>query len=278
MSKTSSSTNDRMAEANRPLDLVEEYLPLRKDEWERTSNFTTTRSRSWAKRDFEILRRTFKPLYSTRKPTGKPSIPPHIERAESLKRAMDEKASVIEMDDCANEDSNDEPDEEDGQEEDRPIEPDFSFDYEPDNLLFPDRGGDGGAVADGADSPTGVSLSTFIGTEASTDTADVSSHRSEEPICANAQPAFDIRVGVDDLETFAPASKHGTALRSAGLHKSKKYHVVKRYKPTVTKPKTTQRPDNHKEDSARGITDMQTASNHLGGGNLRALQARLQAK
>lgn len=165
----------KMIEIGRLLDLAEEYLPLGKDEWERLpSDFNSTRPRSWVERDFDSLRRKFKVLYSTRKPTGKANIPLHIERAKDLKRAIDDKANVVEMDDCADEDSDAESDGEDeDQEENRPIEPAFSFDYDPDDSLFPDRGGEGGGVAVGVYTPTGVSLSSFIGPAALTDTTEI---------------------------------------------------------------------------------------------------------
>ncbi|ETM42177.1 hypothetical protein L914_12108, partial [Phytophthora nicotianae] len=125
MGKNNGSSNYKMAEVNRLMDLVESYLPLGKDGWERlASEFNATRP---------------------------PYIPPHIERAKELKRVMDEKANVVEMDACADVGSDEGPDEKDDEEEERRVESDFSFDYEPDGSLFPDRGGDGDgdAVAGG---------------------------------------------------------------------------------------------------------------------------------
>ncbi|ETP40162.1 hypothetical protein F442_12453 [Phytophthora nicotianae P10297] len=63
MGKNNGSSNYKMAEVNRLMDLVESYLPLGKDGWERlVSEFNATRPRSWAERDFDSLRRKFKPL------------------------------------------------------------------------------------------------------------------------------------------------------------------------------------------------------------------------
>jgi hypothetical protein len=124
MVKVSGSANYKMAEVDRLLDLVEEYLPLGKDEGERGAAFyNSTRSRGWPERDFESLRRKFKVLYSTRKPTGTPEMPPHIKRAKELKEAIDEKANVVVMDDGADED-------------DREVEPDFCFNVDPDDDDF----------------------------------------------------------------------------------------------------------------------------------------------
>ncbi|EGZ13514.1 hypothetical protein PHYSODRAFT_400980, partial [Phytophthora sojae] len=94
--------------------LIENELPLGRDEWERlAASYNANRPRGAPERDFESLRRKFKVLYSTRKPTGTPNMPPHVKKAKEVKLAIDEKANVIEMDDEAD--------------EDRPIEPDFCF-------------------------------------------------------------------------------------------------------------------------------------------------------
>jgi hypothetical protein len=80
------------------------------------------------------LRRKFKVLYSTRKPTGMPNMPPHILKAKELKQATDEKANVIEMDDKADSDQ-------------RYVEPDFSFEAEPDDSFFGENDGEGEHLA-----------------------------------------------------------------------------------------------------------------------------------
>lgn len=106
------------------LRLVEKVLPLGKDEWERlATSFNTSKPRGAPERDFESLRRKFKQLYSTRKPTGVASMPPHIQKAKEAKQAIDDKANVVELDDEAGEDE-------------RYTEPDFSFDAEPDQTFY----------------------------------------------------------------------------------------------------------------------------------------------
>ncbi|ETI53322.1 hypothetical protein F443_03700 [Phytophthora nicotianae P1569] len=241
MGKNKGSSNYKMAGVNRLLDLVESYLPLGKDEWERlASKFNATRPRSWAERGFDSLHRKFKALYSTRKPTGKANIPPHIEQTKELKRAVDQKASVIEMDDCADEDSDDEPDQEKDEEleDDRPISPDFSFDYEPDGSLFHDRGGDGGAVDSGVDASNSASFAIFTGTEA-------------------------LAVDVENR----PPPPRPKKTRFTSVSKSK-----------TVKPKSEQRVGNRDETGTRTSSTLQSSSNCLEGADLRSFRSSLEAK
>ncbi|ETP07177.1 hypothetical protein F441_16504 [Phytophthora nicotianae CJ01A1] len=110
-----------MAEIDRLLSLVEEFLPLGKDAWERLAGFyNVTRVRGWQEREYESLRRKFNVLFSTRKPTGIAEMPPHIKRAKALKDAIDEMANVVVMDDGADEEQQD-------------FQPDFSFEVDPDD-------------------------------------------------------------------------------------------------------------------------------------------------
>ncbi|KAI9980231.1 hypothetical protein PInf_026581 [Phytophthora infestans] len=130
MVKATGSTNYKLVEMNLLLELVGEYLPLGKDEWERLAGvYNVHRPRSWVDRDFESLRRKFKVLYSTRKPTGCPTMPPHVARAKGLKKEIDEKANVVEMDDEADVDGN----------EEQHFEPDTSFDYQPEDGCWSNR-------------------------------------------------------------------------------------------------------------------------------------------
>ncbi|ETO99431.1 hypothetical protein F441_23156, partial [Phytophthora nicotianae CJ01A1] len=88
-------TNYSMADIDRMLCLVEKVLPLGKDEWERlAASFNASKPRGAPEREFESLRRKFKQLYSTRKPTGVATMPPHIQRAKEAKQAIDDKANV----------------------------------------------------------------------------------------------------------------------------------------------------------------------------------------
>ncbi|ETL84226.1 hypothetical protein L917_15914 [Phytophthora nicotianae] len=126
MGKNSGNTNYTMNEIDRLLDLVEQALPLGRDEWERLgANYNAGRSRGSPEREFESLRRKFKVLYSTRKPTGMPDMPPHIKRAKELKKAIDGKANVVELDDDADDDDRDE----------LPVDPDFSFEPDPEDFF-----------------------------------------------------------------------------------------------------------------------------------------------
>ncbi|ETM35257.1 hypothetical protein L914_17807, partial [Phytophthora nicotianae] len=54
-----------------------------------------------------------------------PDMPPHIKRAKELKKAIDGKANVVELDDDADDDDRDE----------RPVEPDFSFEPDPEDFF-----------------------------------------------------------------------------------------------------------------------------------------------
>eukprot|EP00644_Phytophthora_capsici_P016233 jgi/Phyca11/117800/e_gw1.34.357.1 len=84
------------------LRLVEKVLPLGKGEWERlAASFNASKPRGAPERDYESLRRKFKQLYSTRKPTGVATMPPHVQKAKEAKQAIHDKANVIELDDEA---------------------------------------------------------------------------------------------------------------------------------------------------------------------------------
>ncbi|EGZ21322.1 hypothetical protein PHYSODRAFT_489553, partial [Phytophthora sojae] len=108
MPKHSETTNYSTADVDRLLTLVEKMLPLGRDEWERLAmTYNANRPRGSPERDFESLRRKFKVLHSTRKPAGVQEIPPLIKKAMEVKRAIDDKANVVEMDDEAD---NDQPD------------------------------------------------------------------------------------------------------------------------------------------------------------------------
>ncbi|EGZ20038.1 hypothetical protein PHYSODRAFT_264472 [Phytophthora sojae] len=103
--------------------------------------YNAARARGAPERDFESLRRKFKTLYSARKPTGMPEMPPHIKRAKEAKQAIDDKANVIEIDDEADSDQGF-------------VEPDFSFEADPDDDDF-FEGGEGDNVQHDAEGGTG---------------------------------------------------------------------------------------------------------------------------
>jgi hypothetical protein len=126
MGKLTGSTNYKLSEILRLLALVEQYLPLGKDEWERlVIAYNASRGRGIAERDFESLRRKFKMIYSIQKPTGVADMPQQVHDAKQLKQAIDEKASVVEMDDGADVDD----------QEEQEVQPDFSFDFPGDENL-----------------------------------------------------------------------------------------------------------------------------------------------
>ncbi|KAE8976986.1 hypothetical protein PR001_g25257 [Phytophthora rubi] len=88
--------------------------------------FNANRPRGSSKRDFESLRRKFKVLHSTRKPTGVQEMPPLVKKAKEVKRVIADKANVVEMDDEVNND-----------------QPDFCFEVDPDDSFYEDGGGEG---------------------------------------------------------------------------------------------------------------------------------------
>jgi hypothetical protein len=167
MGKNSGNTNYTMTDVDRLLHLVEESLPLGKDEWERLAvTFNSGRARGSPERDFESLRRKFKVLYSTRKPTGMPNMPPHILKAKELKQATDEKDNVIEMDEEADSDQ-------------RYVEPDFSFEAEPDDSFFGENDGEGEHLAQNTSEPVLYEPAVTDGSVAHTSASSHTSERSE---------------------------------------------------------------------------------------------------
>jgi hypothetical protein len=215
MVKLSGSPNYKMAEITRLLSLVEEHLPLGKDEWERLAmSYNTNRSRTWAERDMDSLRRKFKALYSVRKPTGTAEMPPHIEKAKWAKQAIDDKANVVEMDDAADEDQ---PDGDGRENEGLFVEPDFSFEpYFEDNDC-------GGSADLGSSDPA---ASTTI------DTHDTRVGGSTGAAIANAvlssrtvrrAPTLDLQLGDEGLEAFA-ATLGGPEEASKGNHLGRRRH------------------------------------------------------
>ncbi|ETI42310.1 hypothetical protein F443_12537 [Phytophthora nicotianae P1569] len=167
---------------------------------------------------------------------------------------MDEKANVVEMDACADVGSDEGPHEKDDEEEERRVESDFSFDYEPDGSLFPDRGGDGDgdAVAGGVDTSNSASFATFTGTEASAVDGD-------EAARINTQTVFDVRVGVNGLEAFAPEDSTPQS-------------------PKPVKIKSGQPVGNRDETGTNTSSTLQSSSNRLGGADLRSFRSSLEAK
>ncbi|OWY90634.1 hypothetical protein PHMEG_00041157 [Phytophthora megakarya] len=124
MVRNAGTTNYSAVDIDRLLDIILKVRPLGKDEWERLAvTFNANRPRGAPERDVDSLRRKFKVLYSTRKPTGVADMPPHIRKAKEAKRAIDEKVNVIELDDEADVNQ-------------RAMDPDFNFDAELDRNFY----------------------------------------------------------------------------------------------------------------------------------------------
>ncbi|KAE9195673.1 hypothetical protein PF004_g20367 [Phytophthora fragariae] len=154
MAKQTGSTNYKLSEVRRLLALVEHYLPLGKDEWERLAvAYNSNRGRGVAERDHESLCRKFKVLYGARKPTGVAEMPPHVKQAKLLKQSIDAKASVVDMDYGADVD-NEVEEEGENEEEEEEYEADLCFDFEGDEGL-----GHNSPVGDDADTSERASMS-----------------------------------------------------------------------------------------------------------------------
>ncbi|GMF55108.1 unnamed protein product [Phytophthora fragariaefolia] len=141
MGKNSGSTNYTMFDIDRLLHHVEQTLPLGRDEWGRLAMSNNAgRTLGAPERDFENLHRKYKMLYSARKPTGMPEMPSPIKRAKEVKQAIDDNANVIKIDDEADRDQGF-------------VEPDFSFEADPDDDFFKD--GEGRSLQHGTHRGTG---------------------------------------------------------------------------------------------------------------------------
>ncbi|KAG1712398.1 hypothetical protein DVH05_000146 [Phytophthora capsici] len=191
-------------------------------------------------------------MYGARKPSGKGNIPARIERAKELKRAVDQKASVIEMDDCADEGSADEPDREDDEEleDKRPISPDVSFDFNPNEALFDDRGG----VVSGPASGSVFAI------------AEILLFRRLARFRLLVIEEMHYRSwSADGLAAFAPSSQpnlppSGAAptrtLRSAGLRKPTKSRITTNTKSTSARISLEQQPKSTEARRARSTTNL----------------------
>ncbi|GMF21844.1 unnamed protein product [Phytophthora fragariaefolia] len=245
MDKNTGNINYTMVDIDRLLHLVEQSLPLGKDEWERlTVTYNSGRTRGSPERDFESLRRKFKVLYCTRKPTGMPNMPPCILKAKKQKQTTDEQANVIETDDEAD--------------RDQPyVEPDFSFEADPDDSFYE---GDGG----------GVSL-------------------AQAPPSPDFQELLASPLVNEGLEAFArtprptPLRADQTTYSSAAAAESSKPHTpaanISASNASVTggQPSVASRPSGKFPDSKQ-MSKYQNFSNHLGGCNLTDFSDTIGAK
>ncbi|KAE9073001.1 hypothetical protein PF007_g25975 [Phytophthora fragariae] len=221
-----------MFDIDRLLHLVEQALPLGRDEWERLAvTYNAGRARGAPERDFESLRRKFKILYSARKPTGMPEMPPHIKRAKEAKQAIDEKANVIEIDDEADRDQGF-------------VEPDFSFEADPDDDYF--EGGEGGNGQHGAQG--GAGHDEPVDTDESV--AGESTGSSAPPSRGEFQELMAAPFAVDELGSRPRKSSTNVAASDGNL-------------PTGAPVDQGRSPANPKKDSK-----YKTSSNRLGGTDL----------
>jgi hypothetical protein len=189
MAKNSGSTNYTMLDVKRLFPIVEAVFPLGRDEWERLAvTYNAGRARGSPERDFESLRHKSKVLNSARKLTGMPKMPPHILRDKENKRAIVDKANVIEIDDEADRDQ-------------RFVEPD------PDTDIL-DGGGEGSQDAFDAGISTGDSLFTgeFV--------ASGSTESSRSPTSGEFQDLLAAPLDVDGLAARARTPRHAPLLAS----------------------------------------------------------------
>ncbi|KAG1695069.1 hypothetical protein DVH05_020996 [Phytophthora capsici] len=122
------------------------------------------------------------------------------------------------MDDTPDVDSDDDDDEDEevnGGEE-KPMTPDFSFDYNPDETLFNDRDGGGStATALGFDTPRCESLASAVGTDNSEGVIDT----HVDLVIPCESQTFDFRVGVDGrVALLLPASPKEAQARPQLAH------------------------------------------------------------
>ncbi|GMF48849.1 unnamed protein product [Phytophthora fragariaefolia] len=166
MAKLTGSSNYKANEIRRLLALVAKYLPLGKDEWERlASHFNANRGRGVSERDYESLRRKFKVLYSTRKPTGVQEMPPHVKEAKLLKKTVDDKANVVIMDDGGDEDDGGYEDEE----EEHDKQSDFCFEFDGDESFDHETCTDDRAAVSGTGGDYGISAELTSGSTVTDD-------------------------------------------------------------------------------------------------------------
>ncbi|KAG3109886.1 hypothetical protein PI124_g12111 [Phytophthora idaei] len=188
MVRNSGTTDYSMSEIDRLLALVVKILSLGKDEWERlAATYNTSKLRGAAERDYESLRRKFKALYSTRKPTGMPDMPPHIKKAKEIKMAIDERADVVEMDAGADTDQ-------------RLVETDLCFDVDPDESFYEDCDEDSARLS------TGI-VRTLNGHADVTATYEFVGENSSESTCSSNRGEFQelltSSLDSEGLEAFA---------------------------------------------------------------------------
>ncbi|PXF47026.1 hypothetical protein BWQ96_03216 [Gracilariopsis chorda] len=85
-------------EVDNLLELLEEHLPLAKEEWDHIVRLHSERYPEH-KRTVASLKRKFASLHRRRIPTGAPTIPPDVEKAKRIRYSMTERADIGEGED-----------------------------------------------------------------------------------------------------------------------------------------------------------------------------------
>ncbi|KAE9278043.1 hypothetical protein PF001_g25351 [Phytophthora fragariae] len=279
MAKLTGSSNYKASEVSRLLVLVSKHLPLGKDEWERlVSHFNVNRVRGEADRDYESLRRKFKMLYSTRKPTGVQEMPPHIREAKLLKKAIDNKANVVVMDDGGDED--------DQVDEEREIEPDFCFNFDGDESFESEGDNAGFTGTTSTDSETKSSSSAVADVRRTDETVNLSADTVSLPsteVSCDFSALLETAAVRDGLDAFATSAnlppvavRSSVRLRSAGIKKPFKSSSPAPITCTTVNAPTggtaglAKKPVGRSRDQAEAqrYPKLVSASNRLGGLNL----------
>ncbi|KAF0706108.1 hypothetical protein AaE_014265 [Aphanomyces astaci] len=82
------------------LDCIERLLPLGGNHWELVQTDYNTRAsqeNDWIPRDVDSIRRKFKALRNSRKPTGEPDCPIDVVRAKHINRMIESRMAVLDM-------------------------------------------------------------------------------------------------------------------------------------------------------------------------------------
>ncbi|KAG3154171.1 hypothetical protein PC128_g22434 [Phytophthora cactorum] len=96
MGKPNGSANYSLPEMHHMQDIVKRILPQGKYHWDTvTARYNATRENNWPERDIDSLRRKYKALYGTRKPTDNPNIPGHARLTKAMKKLIDDASSVF---------------------------------------------------------------------------------------------------------------------------------------------------------------------------------------
>ena len=110
MARKTKSKNFTIGEQERLNDSVKLILPLGEAEWEQvTANYNKRLPQGMHERNMESLRRKFKKKYSIKKPTGDPMIPDHVRESKLLKRDINNRTGVQDLESDDSSDSEDDP-------------------------------------------------------------------------------------------------------------------------------------------------------------------------